>query len=594
MDDRLVGIVGPNGSGKSNVVDALRWVLGERRAEQLRGDGAQQLIFAGNEKRGRGSLTRVTAVFRNDDGTFPVESAEVALERRVTRDGVSQLTLNGREVKLGDVEEFLARARLGPRSFAIVGQGDADLFVRATPAERRMMIEELLGLNEFRLKKKRAARRLKRAGSNMEQVAAQLSELEPHLVFLRREVRKWERRDAVKERLSALSSAYFGNLAEALRRERETGERTVAERDKAKRAAEERVQSLVEAVARAEAALDAGAPRKSSVGDIKKAVREFVSEMKRALRGDATSLSSRVAAWVAKFEALIAVPGAPKTAPLDAFKQAVAALEDARQGVRELERGAEEARFGLERVRLKEDELAREAASVDFDLARARATDEPFDTEEARANIRRMLSQLAAVGEIDEELLAEAKEAEERYGFLSRELADLQTSSEHLSTLIKDLDVRLHGDFRKAFQHINTSFNAYFKRMFGGGGARLSLVGEGDGEEVQGVALELTMPGKRLHSADALSGGERSLVSLAALFALISISPPPFLVMDEIDAALDESNAVRFAELIGQFSESAQFIVVTHNRITIESLNVLYGVTMGDDGVSKVLSLKLS
>ncbi len=107
-----------------------------------------------------------------------------------------------------------------------------------------------------------------------------------------------------------------------------------------------------------------------------------------------------------------------------------------------------------------------------------------------------------------------------------------------------------------------------------------------------GVEIELNLPAKKIQSLDMLSGGEKSLVSLAALFALIAVSPPPFLVLDEIDAALDEENARRFAELIKDFSKKTQFIVVTHNRATMEAADILYGVTIAEDGSSKILSLK--
>ena len=116
---------------------------------------------------------------------------------------------------------------------------------------------------------------------------------------------------------------------------------------------------------------------------------------------------------------------------------------------------------------------------------------------------------------------------------------------------------------------------------------------EDEEESEVGLDIEVSIPRKRITGLDMLSGGERSLVSIAALFALISVSPPPFLVLDEIDAALDERNASRFAEMLKSFSDRTQFVVVTHNRATMEVANVLYGVTMGDDGTSRVLSLKL-
>ena len=151
--------------------------------------------------------------------------------------------------------------------------------------------------------------------------------------------------------------------------------------------------------------------------------------------------------------------------------------------------------------------------------------------------------------------------------------------------------------------------------MFGGGKAKLVLykkpkkvaveteegadissevVSEEEEEsEEEGIEVNLSLPKKRINSLEMLSGGERSLVGIAAIFALISVSPPPFLVLDEIDAPLDERNARRFSEMLKEFSKHTQFIVVTHNRATMEAANVLYGITLSEDGTSKVLSMKL-
>ena len=120
-----------------------------------------------------------------------------------------------------------------------------------------------------------------------------------------------------------------------------------------------------------------------------------------------------------------------------------------------------------------------------------------------------------------------------------------------------------------------------------------NIENEEDKEEQAGVEIELSLPKKKINSLELLSGGERSLVSIAALFALISISPPPFLLLDEVEAALDENNSRRFASLIREFSKKTQFIIVTHNRAVMEAADVLYGITVCEEGTSKVISLKL-
>ena len=166
LQERVVGVVGPNGSGKSNIIDAIRWVLGEREAKQLRGDVLGNLIFAGTSKRPQASLARVTLGFNNVNKIFPVDNEEVTLTRRIDRAGTSQFFLNDEEIRLKDLIPMLAKARLGSRGLTIIGQGQSDVFVRINPEERRLMIEEILGLKEFRLKKKTAERRLEKSRVN--------------------------------------------------------------------------------------------------------------------------------------------------------------------------------------------------------------------------------------------------------------------------------------------------------------------------------------------------------------------------------------------------------------------------------------------
>ena len=229
----------------------------------------------------------------------------------------------------------------------------------------------------------------------------------------------------------------------------------------------------------------------------------------------------------------------------------------------------------------------------------------------------KLRAELAGIGELDPALIKEAQETEGRYNFLSGQMADLDKASEDLTVLIKDLDEKIHAEFEGAFKSINEQFDRYFKLMFDGGKAHLKLIkdepkSQPTSEEVVeepvedaadedlghkvdhgGLEVSVSIPRKKISGLDMLSGGERSLVSIAALFALISVSPPPFLVLDEVDAALDERNARRFADLIKDFAKKTQFLLVTHNRATMEVAEILYGITMGDDGTSRVLSLKL-
>ncbi len=187
----ITAIVGPNGSGKSNVIDAIRWLLGERDAKNLRGEKIENLIFAGTPKKARSGMAQVSLNFDNNSGFF---SAEFSVVRRVNRDGVSQYLLNKSEMRLKDIVDFFAKSRLGTKGLTIINQGNSDLFVRVNPEERRIMIEEVLGLREYQLKKSEAERKLNNTNINLEKVKAIVEEVLPRLRMLKRQTSKWEKR----------------------------------------------------------------------------------------------------------------------------------------------------------------------------------------------------------------------------------------------------------------------------------------------------------------------------------------------------------------------------------------------------------------
>jgi len=207
----ITAIVGPNGSGKSNVIDAIRWLLGERETKNLRGGTVEDLIFAGTSKRPRMGQAQASLHFENHKNFFPIDVAEVTVTRKVNRSGVSKYFLNKSEVRLKDLVDFFAQARLGSRGMAVITQGNSDIFIRASGAERREMIEEVLGLREYQIKKAEAERRLRNASLNLEKVHALTQEILPHLRSLRRQAGKWEKREKFEEELRERENQFFGS-----------------------------------------------------------------------------------------------------------------------------------------------------------------------------------------------------------------------------------------------------------------------------------------------------------------------------------------------------------------------------------------------
>ena len=237
------------------------------------------------------------------------------------------------------------------------------------------------------------------------------------------------------------------------------------------------------------------------------------------------------------------------------------------------------------------------------------------DLHALKRTIDRLKIRLDEHAGIGNDVIGEYESTIERDAFLAREIADIEGSIRNLESLIIDLKKVLDDKFTSGVTVINERFGEFFKTMFGGGGAFLSITAEkkrkrkkdeeladiDDMDETdeederfmeRGIDVHVSLPEKKVKELTMLSGGERSLVSIALLFAISQVNPPPFLVLDETDAALDEANSRRYGDMVERLSEYSQLIVVTHNRETMSRASVLYGVTLGSDGASKLLSIK--
>jgi len=234
-------------------------------------------------------------------------------------------------------------------------------------------------------------------------------------------------------------------------------------------------------------------------------------------------------------------------------------------------------------------------------------SDEDLSAQKSRRHeIERLKIRLEETGGTGEDIRKEYEDSIARENFLTNELEDLTNSAQRLRALISDLDEELTKTFIEGLERVNETFGNFFSLMFGGGSAELTLedVLESDIDEDNykeqdksqniraGIDISVHMPKKRVQTLTQLSGGERALTSIALIFAMSRVNPPPFLILDETDAALDEANSRRYGDMIESLAKQSQLIVITHNRETMSRASVLYGVTMSGDGVSKLLSIK--
>lgn len=706
-----IGIVGPNGSGKSNVADAVRWVLGEQSVKAVRGRKSEDMIFAGSTRKARSAVAEAELTVVNDDGRIPIASPEVSVARRLYRDGESEYLLNSKVVRLMDIQMLLAKAAFGKEGYSVIGQGQIDAILTASPEERKTFFDEATGVRPLQIKKEQTLKKLAATEENLWQAQLLEEEIAPRLRSLARQVKRLEAREEIEKELHALQTQYYGTLLTESETEYKKWYDQIVKTEEQKNVRTEelkKIETEMKALEKTEtkpAELLKIQTDYERLIQMKEKLRDREFELKRRLletKKDAAAIPTYEIAQVltaarAEIQQLVSALEAGQAGVLERLRGLFETISDlvlrlkgektpasATTTVKELEQITEELaaadrdlgalRTELQRVGKAAEEkkqsffevqkkLSSKQAEVHIletalgnariELAKIETRREALQTEARQElgphyeqilredgfrhenppallpELQKLKRQLEAIGNLDEETLKEYKEVKARHDFLKTQISDLQSSLQSLVMLLEELDHTIKTQFETSFEKINHEFGNYFKILFGGGQARLSRIVEqrAEGEEhrvldveqesqslsstplalshppslldkftkkdsYRGVNIQATPPGKKLKSLAMLSGGEKALTSIALLAAILALNPPPFVILDEVDAALDESNSARFAAILSELANRTQFIVITHNRATMHACEVLYGVTMGDDGVSKILSLK--
>ena len=233
-----------------------------------------------------------------------------------------------------------------------------------------------------------------------------------------------------------------------------------------------------------------------------------------------------------------------------------------------------------------------EKFALDLPQAKAKIGEMPARTVMI-TQLNQLKREIAALGNVNLDAIAEYQEVSERYTFLTTQREDLLAAKAKLNTVIKEMDAIMISRFRDAFTRLSQAFDASFHRLFAGGRAAL-LLSDPENLLETGVEISVHLPGKKVNNYNLLSGGEKSLIGIALMFAMLTVRPTPFCVMDEVDAALDEANIDRFTAYLQDKAEMSQFIMISHRQTTMEAANVLWGITMEEEGVSKVISVRLT
>ncbi len=684
----ITAVVGPNGSGKSNIVEAIRFVLGEQSMKSLRGKGGVDLIFKGSKALSSANHAKVTITFDNSKKIFSFSNSglgvsldydEVSISREVFTDGVNKYSINDTEVRLKDVIDLLASVNIGSSGHHIISQGEADRVLNASNKDRRAMIEDALGLKVYQYRIRESERKLDKTIINMKEVQASRRELAPHLAFLKKQVQVVEKAREMREDLKELYKSYFSvensyikvetrrlkDLRQTLEKQMNSVNSSIEDLKKEKdnnnveneysnkikdeesklldlrRQKDEltrklgRVEGVIEGIEREINRSQEREQRVIEASEWQSIIDHISEQIDQALKLEDIS-------WDRALQ-LILKELKHKIKSINKEKSILSAISDLREKEKEIEvnlRENERVLYELlghknettskiHSLTFEEEKLAmvNNAFLMEFEEAKALIGHEVssyIDTEISESNVNRVIQEelrrkierikikLEDIGSgSGADVVKEYQDTEERDQFLAREVIDLTKGVEDCRLLIAELKETLDTEFKYGVEKINKQFQDFFAIMFGGGSAFLSFVmehkkskvrDEEDEEEVleeeelgfeRGIEINVTLPHKKVKDLHMLSGGERSLASIALLFAISQVNPPPFLVLDETDAALDEANSRKYGNMLENLSKYSQLVVVTHNRETMSRAQVLYGVTMDSSGASKLLSIHL-
>jgi len=742
-------IVGPNGSGKSNITDAVLWALGEQSPGAIRGTSMQDVISVGGKNVGARSEAEVEVVIDNSEGQLGDEFTEIAITRRLDRNGDGEYRLNGARCRLTDIIELLSDANLGREMHSVISQGRVDSIVHSKPRERRLLIEEAAGLGKFRKRRRRSELKLIATRDNLDRALDVEREARKALRPLKQQANsaeigaRIERQELEHKSRLVVEDLRFGEarleqaraeagkarkVRDGLEKElatvserRRAAEERFAERDRERTAiwgilngmrsgqekiaieanriseqsrrlglrldeirlelapltldlgsegsASERARHLVQELSEVEAGLATAAEglrqakaegpeskRLQALGEVHRGAERATTHARRAEGLLGERHRERLGEKLAEIESLLGQIGTIETAAsgtVEAIRERVGKAErrvigdqgDADEISAELKACSDleveiqgKLRSVAEKVTSAEveaahlgdrraeaaGELARISEKLEIEIPEPEEPLEEGERERIEKQLHNLRARRERLGPVNPLAKREYEEALEHVDQLVAQREDTERAMRELEGIIRDIDAEIKRSFDETFEATARNFEEMIAQLFPGGSGRLRSVDlrpvpvpaeenadgevEGDPEDAGadaddeshrpnesdfGVELEVTPAGKRMRQMSLLSGGEKAMTALAFVFAVFLARPCPFYILDEVEAALDDANINRFLELVRRFSDRTQFVIVTHQKLTMDAADVLYGVSMGGDGVTKVISRRL-
>ena len=676
----ITGIVGPNGCGKTNIVDAIRWVLGEQKTSRLRSSKMEDVIFNGASNVKPLGLCEVFLTIENNRGLLPIEFSEVEIGRRLYRSGESEYFINRNACRLKDISNLFIDTGLTSDAYSVIELNMIEQILSDKDDSRRNMFEEAAGVNKYKSQRRSALKKFDLNMRDLERIDDIIVEIDFQVRALDLQLKRFKRHEKLSQDLKGLeielASARIKELdviiepLEVLLKEKNkllsknttkkkvnsvefdnSRENYLKEKDslsKLKSKVDLLTENLLKEIQEKNIQSSQGVgvledELQKKISELNKFDKDYISIVSKSDVMKSLSTKSKenfknknytVIETDKKYENLKASIEDYKN-KIDSYKKekefdftkmdkSIKNIQDKiNKNNIELEKkenDVNKAFVKMESIRAKldsenfsKDDLFYEIKNAEMKIAESKLKKsqikqnliEKFGNKVKIVNIddynisdmifrvEKIKRSIENIGPINWAVKDEFEEKNNRLTTLKEQRSDLIEAETNLKEAIKKIDKVARKQFIETFDSVKTNFEKMFTVFFGGGSGSLKLSDENDPLNSD-INILAQPPGKRNSSLKMLSAGEKSLTAIALLFSIYQYKPSPFCILDEIDAPLDDINIKKFTDVISEYSKSTQFIMVTHNKLTMESADCIYGVTAEKKGISKLMSIDFS
>ena len=680
FDSGITGIVGPNGCGKTNIVDAIRWVLGEQKTKRLRSSKMEDVIFNGASNVKPLGLCEVFLTIENNKGLLPVEYSEVEIGRRLYRSGESEYFINRNNCRLKDISNLFVDTGLTSDAYSVIELNMIEQILSDKDDNRRQMFEEAAGVNKYKAKRKSALRKFDLNSRDLERIDDIILEIEIQVKALDLQLKRFKRHEKLTSELKELeldlASARMTDLEnvilpleEMLKKKNEVLQKTNSKKevesvefDNSREAYLKEKESLATMKAKVDKLTEKllleiqekNLESSKGVGLLEDELQKKISQLnqfdndyiKIVSNQDVTnSLSDEsrekfknnnytVIETDKKYEKLKTsiedykdkIDKYKKEQEFDFSKmdESIKKIQDQINSnnleLEKKENDVNKAFIKMESIRAKldsdkfsKDDLFYEIKEAEMKIAESKIKKtqieqniiekfgndvvlrdvKDYNISDMVFRVEKIKRSIDSIGPINWAVKYEHEEKTTRLNNLFEQKADLIDAENNLKEAIKKIDMVAQEQFYDTYNQVKENFEKMFTVFFNGGKGSIELSDPKDPLNSD-INIFAQPPGKRNSTLKMLSAGEKSLTAIALLFSIYQYKPSPFCILDEIDAPLDDINIKKFTDVIKDYSKTTQFIMVTHNKLTMESADCIYGVTAEKQGISKLMSIDFS